>query len=958
VREAKVWTTRRSFNVGQLWRSQDWQHSGKTLRKFIHSALFSLSVFTEPLQFASDITLVAEDLALNDGTQILATTEGHAKAGAINLNIGKMTGNIERCSSGGGGCGGVRGRVSISSSQLASSSGSVGSVNIVAEDGASPVPGEVLLRNVDISATSKGFGSDRGRIEILGQQKVALTGTTLSVNENAQIRGGGFSRTPTGLIRVRAGDLQISGGGITTQGTTSFRDPGAILLEVGALTTKKGSQAIEVDGRFTDRVQISSRGVGEPEVTTGSNINAAGFIAIHAEDGQSLVPNGITLSDTDISTSTTGSGFLSHISISGKKVELIDSTISGNVKSANIVGGNRASITVTADELALKGGGIKAETTGDAPAGEISLRVGALRTGRGSQAIDVGDKLTDRVQISTRSVGNTTRGSAGNIEIVGRESGPRSPVPVEGEFRLAQTDISTTTEGTGTGGSILLNGSNLVKLEDATISGNVHNAPNLENIEGASIELTAAALQMTGGEITAQTAGSRNAGDIVLRVGQMTTQDGTIISSSSTNHADTSGAARSITIQGVNNNKANNLVFDNTTFSTTIAGGTAKTLPGDITMTADDIRLFNGTSILADTSGRGPAGNITISSSSSTSLNNATISSSSTSHDSLGGNAGSVEINSAGPFTSTNSKISTEAITGKGGSIQILGGSSMALDATIVTAEVTGGTEPGGDITIKAGTPNRENFRVGHEQLLLGNGTTVTAKSLGLGNAGNIDLEAGDILRLQNATITTEATQASGGDIKLTADFLIGLLDSQLEASVQGDATTQGGNINIDPEFVFIQNSHFLARAAAGLGGNITIISGTFLIDGLSTFDVSSQFGVSGTITIDSPIQNLSGTIAPLPEAIVEVAGLYSAMCAGQTGGAFSSFTVQGRDRIPLEPGELLPTPLPLASLAASHLPLSGRPILPMAQRLSLPNLEGSLFSDHLRTLYKEGCHS
>jgi hypothetical protein len=130
------------------------------------------------------------------------------------------------------------------------------------------------------------------------------------------------------------------------------------------------------------------------------------------------------------------------------------------------------------------------------------------------------------------------------------------------------------------------------------------------------------------------------------------------------------------------------------------------------------------------------------------------------------------------------------------------------------------------------------------------------------------------------------------------------------------------------------------------------------LIDSLSTIDASSQFGISGTINIDSPIQNLSGAIAPLPESIVEVAALYNAQCAGQKGGQFSSFTLQGRDRIPLEPGELLPTPLFMPDLTPDQSLKPTTLSSPMAQRLHLPGLGLVASIDRTRYLFQGGCPS
>ncbi len=73
--------------------------------------------------------------------------------------------------------------------------------------------------------------------------------------------------------------------------------------------------------------------------------------------------------------------------------------------------------------------------------------------------------------------------------------------------------------------------------------------------------------------------------------------------------------------------------------------------------------------------------------------------------------------------------------------------------------------------------------------------------------------------------MTTDAAQASGGNIKLTANDTIQLVDSTIESTVKGDVTTVAGNIELDPDFIILQNSHILAKAEDGQGGNITLIA-------------------------------------------------------------------------------------------------------------------------------------
>jgi hypothetical protein len=206
---------------------------------------------------------------------------------------------------------------------------------------------------------------------------------------------------------------------------------------------------------------------------------------------------------------------------------------------------------------------------------------------------------------------------------------------------------------------------------------------------------------------------------------------------------------------------------------------------------------------------------------------------------------------------------------------------------------------------------------------------------------------------MQNhSSITTATTQSDGGNITLQVGRLVQLTDSQITTSVQG-GFGNGGNIMIDPTFVILQNSQILAQAFGGTGGNITIVAGFFFADPFSVVSASSTGGgVSGTVNIQAPITNLSGTLAPLSEEFLQAAGLLRASCAARfQGGNVSSFVVAGRDGMPLEPGGFLPSPLFIENSGSSRL----------AGSLNVPGLRvGKSFGEQDLTLaaLSAGCVS
>ncbi|MGZ8395028.1 MAG: hypothetical protein ACXWWJ_09705, partial [Nitrospira sp.] len=221
----------------------------------------------------------------------------------------------------------------------------------------------------------------------------------------------------------------------------------------------------------------------------------------------------------------------------------------------------------------------------------------------------------------------------------------------------------------------------------------------------------------------------------------------------------------------------------------------------------------------------------------------------------------------------------------------------------------------------------------------------ISASSTGLGNAGNIAITAGPQFLSHNSSITTEANQASGGNIFIQATDSIRLINSQLNTSVQGGPNTSGGNITLDPAVVTLQNSQVLAQAVQGAGGNITIIAGTFLADPASVVSASSQFGLSGAVNIQSPLSSLSNTLATLPQRPLQAQPLLTQRCAAQTNGHMSSLVVAGRDTLPAEPGGWQMSPMTWMADDAPSLqpsPVGGDSLSPLrlGQALAEPWVE------------------
>jgi large exoprotein involved in heme utilization and adhesion len=463
------------------------------------------------------------------------------------------------------------------------------------------------------------------------------------------------------------------------------------------------------------------------------------------------------------------------------------------------------------------------------------------------------------------------------------------------EVTFNQSGISTA--GWAQGGNVTIN-SDTVELSESNIVTQTRTKP------GGAVTISGRVLELVGSNIVSTTNENADAGDItitaterlaLLNLGGFADVPSGILSNSFANDEngilgtpgdiliatpilEMSGGSRINTTSGSSGNGGNVLL---NTQNISMSGQTRELFQEDLINFGE----FQPTGVFTRSIGGsclgpcGDAGNVTISTDSIVMNDGAQINSG-TSSDGRGGNItlnATVDISIAGilddgtpggVFTQT---IGTEPESGAGGRIALTAGQNFTQSA----------------------------------------GATLSASSDGPGNAGDIHVTAANTILLDGASITTEAAQASGGNIKLTAQDLIRLNNTTISSSVQGDATTTGGNISLDPDFIILQNSQILAKAVQGQGGNISLIANNaVLVDPLSVLDASSALGVSGSVDIQAPIQNLSGTLAPLPEDTAPVTALYGERCAAGSGGHFSTFVDSKADSLSPTPGAFLASPL------------------------------------------------
>ncbi|PON12497.1 hypothetical protein C2W62_39295 [Candidatus Entotheonella serta] len=110
-----------------------------------------------------------------------------------------------------------------------------------------------------------------------------------------------------------------------------------------------------------------------------------------------------------------------------------------------------------------------------------------------------------------------------------------------------------------------------------------------------------------------------------------------------------------------------------------------------------------------------------------------------------------------------------------------------------------------GPLTSTSGSGRGGDIRAEAQDIRLRDGAVISSQSSSSGHAGTIAITAGATLLSEASTITTEARQADGGNIRITAGKLVRLQDSQVTATV-GAGEGAGGNINPVAISIWIRN--------------------------------------------------------------------------------------------------------------------------------------------------------
>ncbi len=340
---------------------------------------------------------------------------------------------------------------------------------------------------------------------------------------------------------------------------------------------------------------------------------------------------------------------------------------------------------------------------------------------------------------------------------------------------------------------------------------------------------------------------------------------------------------------------------------------------GNIQIAADRLTLLAAGNITSSTIGTGKGGNIEVDVTGTIEIvgfNSLTESVSNIGSATFGsGDSGSVRVNANNIILRDRGKITTGGFArGNAGSVVVNAAESIAISDELTTIDSSIEILP--PVTrVAFGIPdipsgNAGSVTVNTPTLRIGDRGQVSVRNDGVGNAGSLQINAHRLDLNRQGAITASTQSGEGGNITLTLrDLAIARYNSSINTESQG--TGNGGNITINsPIIVGLENSDIIANAVRGNGGNIQI--NTQGIFGLvnrpqqtleSDITASSQFGLSGNVTITNPEVDNRSFLVELPQNVVDTSEQITTGCAADGGNIFA---LTGRGGLPENPSSTL----------------------------------------------------
>ncbi len=295
---------------------------------------------------------------------------------------------------------------------------------------------------------------------------------------------------------------------------------------------------------------------------------------------------------------------------------------------------------------------------------------------------------------------------------------------------------------------------------------------------------------------------------------------------------------------------------------------------GDILLSAAGSILLSNAYLLAG-SGKANGGNISLLGNNVSIIDNSSLITGTG-----GGNAGDITIKSPGDVSIKRSLVLTDVssdLKANAGDINISGRSVSVTEGAQLTALLSSGSGKAGNISINAvdkveiSGDDSFNQMGGDRAADFPNTVLMTrTEKNAIGNAGNITIQAGEILVDSRASVpdgkeippTLDAGsegRGRGGNVSLSATGEITLIGQ--DANPQEDQVIStydflqglgGGDISLSAAGIILSNAYLLAGSEKANGGNISLFGNDVSIANNSSLITGTNGGIAGNITVKS----------------------------------------------------------------------------------------------------------
>ena len=736
---------------------------------------------------------------------------------------------------------GPNARLDVGGSFVGTTANAIGLANgdIFSANSAEPLPSQLL--NVNPNAF---FFNQIAAQPVINRSTAGSAGLEVPQGRSLLLVGGD--------VRLEGGRLQAPGGRVELGGLAS---PGSIGLSVNGsdLLLSVPVELPRADVLLNNGADVNVRAGGGGSITINAqNLNISGVSTLQAGIDSELGSVGSQAGDIEIN--ATGAIALTE-----------QSSIVNSVQSEAIGKGGDIEI-ITGSLSVTKGSELFASTNGQGDAGSVNIEARDTVKFVGespdfnssiasSQVERRGVGQAGSVNIKTRSLSLTKgafvsassygQGNAGNVTIEARDTVEFAGLGADrfpsGAYSLVRNPAK------GNAGSITIKAGTLSVTDGAVLATSTFGQGNAGNVlidardrvefKGGD-EIGLRDFPYGGAYSRVQVGAKGNAGTISITTGALSVTDGALLTTSAFGQ----GNAGNVTIEARDTVEFAGLGPDS--FSSgaySLVRNRSEGNGGSISIKARSLSVTNGAVLATSTFGQGNAGNVTIDA-----------------RDRVEFKSGD-EIGRDFPYSGAYSRVEAGAEAQKGGDINIKTG-SLSVNNGAELSTSTDGIGNAGNVTIEArdtvafkglsfgGIPSGAYSQVLTGARGQGGNVTIKARSLSVTDGAVLATSTFGQGNAGNVTIDArDRVEFKGGD-EIGSVFPYGGAYSQVESSGVG----KGGDLNITTGQLIVQDGAQVAVSSEGTGnaGNLEVTSRNLQLKNRGTLRATTASGEGGNITL------------------------------------------------------------------------------------------------------------